>query len=220
MKKIKTMPKLFVIGLLLIAAVVGWISRFLRLNYFYTSKTSFRTEYHEATEVLPFSDVKGYNHGYSVGVSGFELIDYRMFIDQWKIDESSLGNAYIRPDRIALVKATVRNDSSSTGSPWLSDLMLKGISSDAAFDYQLFTLINPNLDGSVELCLDIGETASVNIPFALNNKEYSSQTWNHMNQYPFFFSFFDGPTLHLIYLQPCKGTQAQTYRGIDNGSKD
>lgn len=206
MKNINAAAKILVITLLLIAAAVGWTSRFLWLNHFYTSKTTFRTEYHEATEVLAFSDVKGYIHGYSIGVSNFELIDYGAFIDQWRINESSLGNDYIRPDRIALVTATVRNDSSSTGSPWLSDLMLKGISSEAAFDYPLYVLLNPDLGGSVELFLGIGETASVNIPFALSDKEYSSQTWNHMDQYPFFFSFFDGPTLHLISLQPCKDT--------------
>ena len=180
--------------LLLLAA--GWSWRYVTLNAFYDGIYEDRRITYKAGEVVPFGDDREEQgvsaDGYSIRVDGFAVMDVPEFLKSIGVSEEEV---FSRPDRVAVVYATLFNEGSQAPGITLTDFTLHGVDNYAAVDWELLSAANPVLrEGSYGISLSPGKEYPIILPFALYEQYFGADTWRHLERRDFTLHATDYPT--------------------------
>lgn len=191
---------LFLIVVFVLAG--GWIWRYDSLNQYYEMITNNAQEVHSIGDTIHFEqDYIDYGleaDGYSLRVDSFELIDFDEYICSQNIEPAQFDN---RPNKVALVSITIMNDGSKADGVALAELELFGIDEWLPVNYELLDTLNPVLKGNLGISLAEGTEYQVVLPYGLYKNSFSSGTWNHLDEYNFFFQVTAYPTRKIVRMQ-------------------
>ncbi len=188
--------KRFIIICILVAvlsALWGW--RYTSLNHFYESLSDRTREVFPAGDYVAFGadwltkDVSA--NGYSIRVDGFSIMDYEDYIASL---ECSYEEPYIKPDKLALVYITLKNENSTEDGVMLTDLKLHGIDNYVGMNWDVLIMANPVLSGYYGINIASGKEYQLILPFDLNKEFFGSDTWRNIDEYMFYLHVTAYPT--------------------------
>lgn len=169
----------------LLSALWGW--RYVCLNRYYQSLSDRTRKVYPAGEFVPFGtdwvtkDVTA--KGYSIRIDGFTVQDYTDYIATL---DSGWEEPYIKPDKLALVSITLKNENSSEEGVMLTDLRLHGIDNYVGMNWEVLVMANPILSGYYGIRLAPGKEVALILPFDLDEEFFGSDTWKRIDSYMFY----------------------------------
>lgn len=182
-------------ALLLLAA--GWVGRYVTMNAYYDGLCEDeRRVVYPPGEIVPFGrdreELGVSAEGYAIRVDGFSIMDVPAFLNSIG---ASPEEVFSRPDKVAVVYATLFNDGSDAPGITLTDFTLHGVDNYAAVDWELLSAANPVLtEGSYGISLSPGTQYAVVLPFALYERFFGADTWRHLERCDFYLHATDYPT--------------------------
>lgn len=190
------------IAIFILLISIIWYFRYSYINQQYSNFSNIEYKIFKTGEDVSFSSdflaSRECIDGYSIRVDAFEIHDYKQFIDQQNL---TLEREGLLPGKIALVKITLKNDTSTADGIPLTDFKLHGIDSYALIDRTLLTSINPVLQGAYGIKLLPGSSLQIYLPFALFRKQYRYSTWNKLENYSFYLRVTAFPTVKDVCVQ-------------------
>ncbi len=170
---------------IVLSALWGW--RYVSLNRYYQSLSDRTRQVYPAGEFVSFGtdwvtkDITA--NGYSVRIDDFRILDYEDYIATL---DSSYEEPYGKPDKLALVYITLRNDNSTEEGVMLTDLKLHGIDNYVGMNWDILVMANPVLSGYYGINIAVGKEYQLILPFDLDKEFFGSDTWRDIEGYMFY----------------------------------
>lgn len=186
--------KYFFIGILIISLILSWCYRYSTLNSFYQTLSERTRVVFLAEEYVDFGtdwltkDVTA--EGYSIRVDNFDIVDYEEYIMSL---QSDYQEPYVKPDKLALVYITLRNENSSEDGVMLTDLKLHGIDNYVGIDWDVLIMANSVLAGHYGINIAPGKEYQLILPYDLEEKYFGKDTWERIDSYTFYLHITSYP---------------------------
>lgn len=164
-------------ALLVLVLAAGWVWRYTTMNVWFNSFLKERR-----TEIYQIGEDVSFNHGYSMRVNEFEIVDYEAYVSAQGLPEPG----GIHPEKLALVYVTLENVDSDAEGVMLTDLSLVGVDISLSSNASVLTAINPILEGNYGVHLDKGAKCDLILPFELRQSRFGGGTWRHLDRYSLF----------------------------------
>lgn len=193
--------KVIVYAILAMLGVV-YICRYVQLNMAYQElRTGWDEFYHLGDEVSfgeNYINTSMQAEGYSIEAEDVEIVDTLAYVHEKGISMKERQASI--PERLMLVSTTIRNTDGDGGIPVLL-FELYGIDSYTLVDFEMFEMINKNVDlWGWGIALPQNTEQTVIIPFRLDRDMFNYYTWNHLEKYPFSMRLTYGPAHMFINL--------------------
>lgn len=121
--------------------------------------------------------------GCYIQASGFELRECDALLSETGL---TLSSKYIKPEKLALVTVTVKNESSEERMLALMSIGLHGVDTNVSMNNELLYGLNPRLNGNANLILSPGEFCTLVLPYDLYQSRFGGITWRNIEGYKFF----------------------------------
>lgn len=158
--------------------LVFFIALFLLIVWFLKFTETNNNAYKQYEETVPlgqwsnieenfFVDASENMNGYSVKVNSTEIVKYTEYLTQNGGDEilSSYTEQSVIPDYICLVNVTVKNDGNTDGALPVLYYSMYSKSLNMPIDFEIWSLIDENFDGTPYIKLIEDSEATMTIPF-------------------------------------------------------
>lgn len=193
--------KVIVYAILAMLGVI-YICRYVQLNMAYQElRTGWDEFYHLGDEVSfgeNYINTSMQAEGYSIEAEDVEIVDTLAYVHEKGISMKERQASI--PERLMLVSTTIRNTDGDGGIPVLL-FELYGIDSYTLVDFEMFEMINKNVDlWGWGIALPQNTEQTVIIPFRLDRDMFNYYTWNHLEKYPFSMRLTYGPAHMFINL--------------------
>lgn len=190
------MKKKTVILLCVIVVLAGlWFWRYTSMNAFYESISLMEERDYQAGEFVPFEDDiifdKEQANGYYIRVDSMEIVDFDELCRRNQLSSADVPGA---PDRVALVTITLFNEDNEEDPVTLLSFGMHGLDSSAGMNWDLLMMLNPVLEGHFSVRVEKGSQYQFVLPYNLRQRNFSSSTWNDMENYEWFLRVTTWPT--------------------------
>lgn len=192
---------------LIIIATIGlliglWIWRYTSLNVYYDTIKNGSTQIYAIGDEIPFGkDYIDYGlqaDGYVARVDECRIISFAELEVAWDAQAVPHWN---RPDMLAIITITIKNNDSIADGIMLSELELFGVDELIHIDYELLGRLNPVLAGNPGIRLAPDTEYTLILPFGLYENNFSKQTWNHLETYDLFLQITAYPMQKVVKVQ-------------------
>ncbi len=175
--------KWLVICVAVIVLAGCWFWRYTTMNAYYDSLDNTIEILRQTGEIVPFGQNKTNEgnviEGYSIRVDDMEILEFKDFLQTWKIDPEELNSS---PDRVVLVYITLFNEDSDE-SVDLPELQFHGPDNSVGMNWDILWALNPELDGYTGIRLSHGQEYQVVLPYSLYRRFFGFYTWNNLDDY-------------------------------------
>lgn len=179
--------RLILILMVLVLLAAGWTWRYVTLNKYYDDLDNGDYKLYYAGELVPFEDDGNDKYtdlnGYYIRVDGYEVKDYDAYLDEKGI---TLPQNETAPDKLALVTVTLVNESCDPNPIMLTDMMLHGVDSVIAMDWDVLVKANPILNSNTGIALNPGTECQLILPYGLRKHQFEGSTWRRIDNYEVF----------------------------------
>lgn len=183
----KKTVRFVVIVTVLILLAAGWTWRYVTLNQYYDDLDNSDYKLYQAGELVPFeddgNDMYTDLNGYYIRVDSYEVVDYDAYAAELGM---TLPEEQLSPDKLALVTVTLCNESCEPNPVMLTDMMLHGVDTVTAMDWDALVKANPVLDGNTGIALNPGTECKLILPYGLRKEQFDSFTWGKIDRYEVF----------------------------------
>lgn len=173
------------ISVILLSALWAW--RYISLNNYYSSLSDRSRKVYPAGEYVAFDtdwvtkDVSA--NGYTIRIDDFAVVDYEAYIASL---DTEYDAPYRKPDKLALVYITLKNENSTEEGVMLTDLKLHGIDNYVGMDWDVLVMANPVLKGNYGIRLAQGKEYQLILPYDLEEEYFGKNTWRNIDDYMFY----------------------------------
>lgn len=179
--------RLILILTVLVLLAAGWTWRYVTLNKYYDDLDNGDYKLYQAGELVPFEDDGNDKYtnlnGYYIRVDGYEVKGYHAYLEEKGITLPANESA---PDKLALVTVTLVNESCEPNPVMLTDMMLHGVDSVIAMDWDVLVKANPILNGNTGIALNPGTECQLVLPYGLRKNQFEGSTWRKIDNYEVF----------------------------------
>lgn len=171
--------------LALVAIFLLWGIRVYTVNRSYDIDR-IPTENFSIGEWVPYNNEYSYGEmvsGYSICVNSFNIIQCDEFLAEFgkNRDDFTVGEGF--GEKVGIVSATVLNVSNQTGqSVNLGEMKLYGKDFYSIQFIELFEISNPDLNGSLGVILEPGESKDVQLVFSFRKEDFSLLSWKKLEK--------------------------------------
>lgn len=178
--------KKLIIAIVLILLAAAWIWRYITMNKYYDDLDNGDYKLYQMGEMVPFeNDGLDSNidlSGCYIQATGFELQNCDALLNETGL---ILSSKYIKPEKLALVNITLKNDSSDEKLLTLMKIGLHGVDTNVTMNGELLCGLNPRLNGRTSISLSPGEVCTLVLPYDIYRSQFGSSTWRNIEEYKF-----------------------------------
>lgn len=182
---------------LIIAAVVillaaAWVWRYVTMNKYYDDLDNGGYKLYQLGEMVPFED-DGLDsstdlNGCYVRADSFVIKNCDDYLNETGF---TLPDTYIKPEKLALVNITLKNESSEEKPLTLTKIGLHSVDSTVKMNWDLLIAANPRLNGHSVISIAAGEVCSILLPYDLEKARFGSRTWRNIEDSKFYLKVTD-----------------------------
>jgi hypothetical protein len=122
--------------------------------------------------------------GYSVIVNHAQVLTYEEFLEKYHAEDEY---TYV-PEKVYDVNITLKNvDADETVGVNIMDFYIQRLAISESVDLNLYTEVNPEMNGATSIALRKNSEIEIHLPFSLWKEHYSSYTWRHLAETPIDF---------------------------------
>ncbi len=118
--------------------------------------------------------------GYSIKVNSAQVLTYEEFLDKYNIEDEY---TYV-PEKVYDVEIVLKNINALSGiGVNLSEFYIQGKAVCASLDTNLYSSVNPSLNGILAIALRENTEITIHLPFALYQDNFRTDTWENLESY-------------------------------------
>jgi len=190
--KRKSLWRILILALVAVLAI-GWFVAYRAVNRWYEPlRTPTTTVTYKMGQKVPVGPEPknllkpdGLD-GYSYRVENWEIIDTDDYLQDMNLTDAWQEDPSLKPKKLLLVTVTVTNENNGLNNFNLSDLRVNMDPVQLFPTQQLCYDFHPEGSYPGSLSLAITEEATVTLPYALNEYEFSWRHWRNLEDLPFY----------------------------------
>ncbi len=176
-----------IVAVVVVSLAAAWIWRYISMNKYYDDLDNGEYKLYQIDEIVPFEDD---SPGKDADLSGCYIqatgIEVRHCDELLAEKNLTLSAHYRKPEKVALVTVTVKNESGEEKLFPLMGFSLHGVDFNAPANNELIIGLNTRLSKSTSLTLSPGESCTLVLAYDLYRDRFGGITWRNFDNCKFY----------------------------------
>lgn len=190
--------KIGIVGLVIIILAVAYRIQYVKANEKYKEAP---VKAYQMSEEVPFEKditMDFTMEGYTITVKDAEVLTYEEFLRKYNAEDIYSN----MPDKVYDITITLKNINADeeTGVNFM-DFYLQKNAAISGLETNLYSMVNPDVEGSYAIALRKDSEKEFHLPYALWKYNFREKTWNNIEEYGLNFVATLYPTKKIISLK-------------------